>query len=179
MATNIFQIAIERLLEFGFYDFLLPFILFTTILYAMLRKTQILGESAVIHGIVSVGVGLFIFALPVIIGIGIVPTLTRFFAQMSIFMIVILFGLLVASFFYPNLMERLPQMVTTGGPLQLLVYIVIIIAVFMGLFSIGWESVVQLVRTAGINIELAAISGVILGIFIIFLFIAMATGREV
>jgi len=179
MVQNIFQIAVERLLELGFYEFLLPFILFTTILYAVLRKTQILGDSVVIHAIVSVSVGLFIFALPVIIGIGMVPALTRFFGQMTILLIVIVFSLLLASFFYPNLMERLPELVKTSGPLQFLIYIVIGIAAFFGLFGIATNFFDYLVKISGINPELVAISGVVIVVLVVFLLIAMASGKEV
>ncbi|MBI2084110.1 MAG: hypothetical protein HYT70_00645 [Candidatus Aenigmarchaeota archaeon] len=179
MATDVFRIAVEQLLALGFYEFVLPFILFSTVLYAMLRKTQILGDSIVIHAIVSMGVGLFIFALPVIIGVGIVPALTRFFAQMSILMIVLVFSFLVASFFYPNIVERLPEIVKTSGPLQFIIYMIIGVAGFLGLFSVSSDYLNYLIRISGVNFELVAMSGVVLVSLVVFLLVAMAMSKEV
>lgn len=177
--VNIFQIAVERLIEVGFYNFLLPFILFSTVLYAVLRKTQILGESPLIHGIISVVVGLFIFGLPVILGTSIVPQLTAFLTQGSIVILVLIFGFLIASFFYPNIMEKLPEIFKGGGVGSTIIWITVGIAASIGLFGFLKDPIQKAISSAKVPGELITITVVLAIIFAVFLFVAMAGGKEV
>ncbi|MBI2542839.1 MAG: hypothetical protein HYW24_01510 [Candidatus Aenigmarchaeota archaeon] len=175
--VNVFQIVAEKLVELGFYNFFLPFVLFSTVLYAMLRQTKVLGDSPTILGIVAISVGLFVFGLPVIIGVGVAPELTGFFGQMSVILIVFVFGLLIASFFYPNLMERLPDLVKGGGPLQFLVWAVVAFAALFGLFNFAGNFINFVVKTTSLQPDLLTITGVIMAVLIIFLLITIGGGR--
>lgn len=177
--TNIFQLVAERLSELGFYNFLLPFILFTTVLYAVLRKTQILGESPVIHGIISVAVGLFVFGTPVILGVTIAPSLTAFVIQGVIFILVLLFGFLIASFFYPNIVEKLPEIFKGGGPAAWFVWATVGIGGAAGLFVLIQDPVRKAIAALKVPGELMTMAAVIIIIFVVFLLIAMAGGKEV
>lgn len=177
--ANIFQIAVERLVDVGFYNFLLPFILFTTVLYAVLRKTQILGESPVIHGIVSVAVGLFVFGIPVILGTSITSGLTAFLTQGVIVILVLLFGFLISSFFYPNIAEKLPEIFKGGGPTTWLIWATVGIAASVGLFAFIKDPVQSIIKTAKVPGELITLTIVLAIIFVVFLIVALAGGKEV
>ena len=177
--TNIFQIAVERLVDLGVYNFLLPFILFATVIYAVLRKTKILGESPVINGIISITVALFIFGMPVIIGINITAELTAFLTQAAIIIVVIMVGMLIASFFYPNIMEKLPDIFKGGGPTTFIIWGAAAIAGFFGLFKIFGANIGQALTPLKIPRDLLILTIVIGIIFVVFLVVAMSGGKEV
>lgn len=176
--ANIFQIAVERLIEVGFYNFLLPFILFATVLYAVLRKTQILGESPLIHGIVSVIVGLFVFGAPVIVGADISGGLTAFLTQGAIGILVVLVGFLIASFFYPNITEKIGEIFKAPGPGAWIVWAVVGFAATFGLFTLVGQPLQQAIAEVDIPSELITITIVLAIIFIVFLIVAIAGGKE-
>ena len=176
--ANIFQIAVERLVDLGVYNFLLPFVLFATVLYAVLRKTKILGESTVINGIMSITVALFIFGMPVIIGTSITAGLTAFLTQAAIIIVVIMVGMLIASFFYPNIIEKLPDIFKGGGPAAFIIWGVVGIAAIFGLFELFGANIGQGLTHLKIPSELLTLTIVIGIIFVIFLFVAMSGGKE-
>ena len=176
--VNIFQIAVERLVDIGFYNFLLPFILFSTVLYAVLRKTQILGDSPLIHGIVSVIAGLFVFGAPVLVGADLSGGLTAFLTQGAIAILVVLVGLLIASFFVPNLTEKLPEIFQKGGPTAWIIWAVVGFAASFGLFAFVLKPIQNLIASSKIPGELVTLTIVIAVIFVVFLMVAMAGGKE-
>lgn len=177
--VNIFQIAVERLVEVGFYNFLLPFILFTTVLYAVLKKTQILGDSAVIHGIVSVTAGLFIFGVPVILGTSLLQPLTTFLTQATLAILVFVVGFLIASFFYPNIMEKIPEIFKPPGPGGWLVWTVVGLSAIVGMFAFVFGPIRNAIRNSGLPGDLVTLTIALAVIFIILLIVANSLGREV
>ncbi len=60
MAAFNFEMIIGNLNEIGFYDFLLPFIFFTTLIYALTSKINLFDEGREIDTIMSVAIGFFI-----------------------------------------------------------------------------------------------------------------------
>jgi hypothetical protein len=68
MATTGFNQLAFFLERYGFLDFLLPFILVFTIIFAVLRKTKIMGEKKAYDVIIALVLGL-LFVVPHIIGI--------------------------------------------------------------------------------------------------------------
>lgn len=176
--ANIFQIAVERLVDVGFYNFLLPFILFTTVLYAVLKKTQILGDSPIIHGIISVSAGLLIFGVPVILGSSLVQPLTAFLTQAVIAILVFVVGFLIASFFYPNIMEKLPEIFKPPGPGGWLVWTVVGIAAALGLFQFVGKPVSQLFKAFKIPSDLLAMTVVVVVVLSIFIIITLTRQVE-
>lgn len=177
--VDIFRIAVERLVEIGFYNFLLPFILFTTVLYAVLKKTGMLGESPVIMGIVSVSAGLLIFGVPVILGSSIVQSLTAFLTQATIVILVLVVGFLVASFFYPNITEKLPEIFKPPGPGGLIIWITVAIAAAVGLFAVIGNPLKGLFKTIKVPGELLTLTAIVIVILVAFLIVAMTFGKEV
>lgn len=176
--VNVFQIAVERLVEVGFYNFLLPFILFTTLIYAVLTKTKVLGESPVIIGIISVSSGLLVFGLPVIVGVDLAVPLTSFLAQGAILILVLVVALLVGSFFYPNIMEKMGEIFKPPGPFTWLLWVVVAAAVGVGLFSIAGAPLGELSTRFKIPGDLGALTGLLVVVFIIFLIVTIARAKE-
>jgi len=177
--ANIFQIAVERLVDLGFYNFLLPFILFSTVLYAALRKTQILGDSPIIHGVISVVAGLFVFGVPVLTGSDLSAGLSAFLTQGAIAILVVIVGFLIGSFFVPNLTEKLPEIFQKGGPVTWIVWAAVGFAAAFGLFSFVQKPIQKAISLANIPGELITITVVLAVIFIVFLIVAMGAGKEV
>lgn len=130
----VFQQAIETLIELGFYKFFLPFILISAIVYAVLRKSQLFGESPIISGIISMSIAFFVFGLPVLGGLSLVKPLTSFFGQITVVILIISFGLLMTGLFVPDLMGKLGEWATGGGIVWWMIVIVLLIAVSSGLF---------------------------------------------
>jgi hypothetical protein len=161
----IFEQAINALIELGFYKFLLPFILIAAIIFALLRKTQVFGESPLIGGIISISIAFFIFGLPVLSGANIVKPLTSFFGQISVIILIIAFGLLISGLFVPNLMGKMGEWMTGGGFVWWMIVIVVIIALTSGLFFFVISPIGEAVGGAG---------KVVLVIFLLILFMIMA-----
>lgn len=175
--VNIFQLAVERLVDLGFYNFLLPFILFSTVLYAVLRKTQILGESPLLQGTIAVVAGLFVFGMPVVVGIDIVQPLTAFLTQAAIVVLVFVIGFLIAGFFYPNITELVERVFKPPGPGGWLIWTVVGIAAAAGLFAFVGKPINAMMKAIKIPSELMIMSVVMIVIFIVFLIITL--GRQV
>jgi hypothetical protein len=161
----VFEQAINALAELGFYKFILPFILIAAIFFALLRKTQVLGESPVINGVVSISIAFFIFGVPILSGADFVKPLTSFFGQVSVIILIIAFGLLISGLFVPNLMGRMGEWVTGGGWMWWMIIIVLIIALTSGLFFFIVSPISQAVGGAG---------KVVLVVFLLILFMIMA-----
>lgn len=172
--VNVFEIAVQRLIDLGFYNFVLPFILFVTIFYAVMRKSKFLGESEVINGLVSFIIGLFIFGMPVILGQSMTVPLSTFLTQSAVAMLVFTIGFLISSFFYPNLMEALPSIFKVPGPATWIIWVVVIFAIMFGVFSVSGNFISNAVSEAGIPSELFFLSVAIIGVFFIFLLVTMA-----
>lgn len=176
--ANIFQIAVERLSELGFYNFFLPFILFTTLFYAVLRKTQVLGESPLIHGIISVAVGLFVFGAPAIAGVNLAESLTAFVTQAAIIILVFVVGFLVISFFYPNVTEKLTEIFPKPGPGGWMVWSILGIAVVLGLFPFLKNSLGKAFEGIKIPGDLLTMVVVIVVVLVVFLIVTVSRGIE-
>lgn len=85
--------TIKVLQEVGVFDYLLPFLLIFSILFAILEKTKILGsEKTNINIVVSTVVSLLVLVQP-----GIIQTINLFLPRVSLIIVVILMGLLVIS----------------------------------------------------------------------------------
>ncbi len=131
----VFQNVVQRLIDLGFYEFFLPFILVAAITYAVLRKTKLLGESSFLNGIISLSLALFIFGLPVLSGVSIVKPLTSFFGSIWVVMLILVGGMLLASFFVPDLVSRLMTEMKGGGMIWWMIVAGLVIAIISGLFG--------------------------------------------
>jgi len=105
-----FHLIIERMTELGVINFFIPWIITTTVFWALLNKSKIF-ESSFVNAILSVSIAfLFWGYLVSSIAVEIGTHLSIFIAQGFVIIIVFLFGLLGASMFYPKFGESLNEM---------------------------------------------------------------------
>lgn len=134
--ADIFTIVIERMVDYGFYSFLFPFIIFTAITYGLLRKANVFGEkSEVINGIIALVVGFTVAGFPVITGINMEIQMTLFFTQLIIFSLVWVFAFVIGSLFYPQLQEFLASTFKSRSMLFLMFILVVTFFMTSGLLG--------------------------------------------
>jgi|GEM_PF-1979066 len=105
--TSPFEEIIQRLIDLGFYDFFLPFILSSAIFYALLKKSKIISESSLVNATLALSIAFLIFGYPVIAGISLASPFSNFFVQITIWILIFAFGFLLASLFYPDITKFL------------------------------------------------------------------------
>ncbi len=179
-----FEALAQKLIELHFHDFLLPALITATILYGLLRKTKILGDSPVINGVLSLSIAFLIFIFPQITGIALGGPLASFFTQAMVWILIILVGILLASFFYPNLTKMLTELFTRRTTFYIMIALGIALFITSGLLTAMIGGVRLGARapsnetaaptTTHIDIIIMAV-GLIL--FIILIMIASAIGR--
>ena len=165
----VFEQAIQRLIEFGVYKFILPFILISAIVYALLRKTKILGVSPLINGLVSMAIAFFIFGVPVMTGADLSVSFSSFFKNLSIIILIVVFGLLIAGAFVPNLMSSLVEWMKGGGIIWGVIILVLVVAIMSGMFNDLAAAINSAIGTTGAHVLLVIVIilifvGIILGV---------------
>ena len=172
---NIFSSIILKLVGLGFLDFLI-FLLVLSIVYAFLKKTKMLGGSIVIDSIISFVIAFMVFVYPVITGISLAQPITTFFTQAFIFILIFVVAFLVASMFYPNLLEWLPKVFTSRNTLWGMVGLALAIFVTSGLVSVIYSASTQPsnVPTAPQDVSILA-AGLI--IFVVILALSSSIGK--
>lgn len=175
-----FETLIKNLVNLGFYNFVLPFIISSIIFYAILKKSKILGESNVLNATLSIALAFMIFGFPVLTGMGLAVPLTTFFTQATIFILIFAMGILMASFFYPNLQEFLVREFKRRTTLWALVALAIALFVTSGLVSVIWATFLMPPEPGAPPAaprDVFIIAGGII-IFIVLIMIAAATVRR-
>lgn len=138
---NPFRLVAERLAEYGFFGFMLPWLITTAIFYGLLKKSGIF-PSEMINGILSISVAFFIWGYLISpVAVELTTPLSTFFTQLSVIVVVFLFGLVGVSMFHPDLGETLANLVKGGGFIWVGVVVVVILLFMSGLsgliFRIG------------------------------------------
>ena len=134
--TDPFTLALHRIAEFGVFNFLFPWMIILAFLYALLQKGKILGESKLINGTVALVLSFFVLYFPVASGAELGPVLSRFIMQMSIFMIIFIFGAIGASILYPDLSGMLKERMTHRSFLFIFVVIALTAFITSGLLKV-------------------------------------------
>lgn len=179
--ADLFEPAANYLVSSGFMNLML-FIFFSAIIYALLRRSKLFGESALINGIVSLVPSFFIFIFPYISGISLIPNFTIFFTQLMVFSLIFIFGLIIASLFYPNLLEFISKTFKHRTQIWIGIAIVVVLLITSGLINVITLSLSNPSKTASgqtsspippnVSVFLAAIF-----IFLIFILIGAAVVR--
>ena len=140
MAENIFAPIISKLVDVGFYDFLL-FVFSLAIFYALLKKSKILGESSMVNGLIAFVGAFLVFGYPVLIGISLTLPLTTFFTQAVVWILLIFVGLMLSSLFYPDLPKMLAEQFTKRTTIYEMIAIGVSLLITSTLISVLWQSV--------------------------------------
>lgn len=133
---TIFQTVIEKLVDLGFYDFFFPFIITSVIVYALLRKSKVLGESNAINGVVALSIGFLIFGFPVLTGLTFGTQLSTFFVQATAWILVLVIAAVIAAVFYPNFGRMLTDQFKNRNFLYIMLAMAISIFVLSGLITV-------------------------------------------
>ena len=133
-AQDIFQPIVTKLLSMGILNAMLLF-LFAAIMYAILRKSKIFGDSEIINGVIAFIVAFFIFIFPFITGISLVNPLSVFFTQSIVILIFLIVGFIAASLFYPDMPSVLAKSFTSRGTLMVMIGLAIGLFVTSGLVT--------------------------------------------
>jgi hypothetical protein len=112
MATP-FEVAIKKLGELGFFQFVIPYILTSSIFYGLLRKSQIFGppeRNVAVNMTIALVASLMVWASPILLGINMQEQLALFFLQSMIALIIFVSIALVASMFFgPDLADKISK----------------------------------------------------------------------
>lgn len=160
----VFEKVVQKLIEIGVYDYLLPFILVTALTYALLRKIKVLGESAFVNGVVALSIGFMFFAVPQIMGVSVAKPLIGFFSQGVVALVVLMIGFLIAGFFYPNIFEKMAEGAKGGGMIWWFVIFAVLLAIFSGLFNFIISPMMKLIGSG---------KDIFIGIFFLLVFIGI------
>lgn len=173
-----FQLVVEKLVELGFYEYFFPFIITTAIFYGLLKKSAVLGGSAVINGLVALCAGFLIFGFPFIAGVSLAGPFAGFFTQATVFILIFGLGMLIASLFYPNLQEWLASVFVRRTTLWTMLGLGVALFVTSGLVTVitGFLYRPPAPGVPFIPADLVILASALV-IFIILLMIAAATVR--
>jgi len=176
--TDISVLIVNKLLSIGFFNILI-FILALTILYAILRRIKILGENPAINAIVAFSAAFFVFAFPVISGINLLSPLSTYITQVLIFALVFFGGMIMASFFYPDLINFLASAFKSRNVLLGMIALSLALFVTSGLVSIFY-SPTGIAQPSPQSRQIGDIGWLVTGLIIAFVILLIAShmGRE-
>ena len=132
--ADIFEPIITRFISLGFLNALMLFF-FSAILYAILRKSKIFGESTIINGFLAFVGAFLVFVFPFITGISLIPNLSVFFTQSVIILLFLIMGFIFASLFYPDMPKFLAEQFTHRSILSTMIALGIALFITSGLVS--------------------------------------------
>lgn len=131
-----FEVVVNKLVTLGFYDFFFPFIIMTVITYALLRKSKVFGESNVINAVVAMSVGMLVLGFPVLTGLTFGTQLSTFFVQATVWILILVIAVIIASAFYPDIMKVAFEQFKSRNFLYYMLAIGVGIFVVSGLFTV-------------------------------------------
>jgi hypothetical protein len=137
--ADVFEPVVKKLFEWGLGN-VIVFFLSVAIFYAILRKSKVLGESAIVNGIVA-GITAFLvsFWFPIYTGVTLVNSMTAFFSQSIAILIFLIVGFLMAGLFYPNMPEMLMEQFKRRTVLAVMLALALVLFITSGLVSTMWS----------------------------------------
>jgi len=156
----------------------LIFVFVFTIFYAILRKSKVFGESPAMNGAVS-----FVAAFLVTwFSVSIMPlttALSTFFTQGTALLLFIIFGIIAASLFYPDLPKMLADQFKSRGTLWIMIILGMVLFVTSGIISVFWAQATQPPKPGETRpaTDVVIVSAAII-IFVVVLAIAAAGGGK-
>lgn len=176
---NYFEIIVKKLIEYGFYDYLFPFIITTALFYALLKKSQIFAGNEVLNAVLALSISFLIFGFPILVGLTLGTQLSSFFMQATVWILIFALAIMLASFFYPSIPAKFGEIIKS--PLALWAMIGLAVALFItsGLVGVFWEKLTPTTEegkagTAPRDV-LLIVSAII--IFVVLIIIAAVTMR--
>lgn len=149
-----FEILIGNLRQIGFYDFLLPFILFMAIIYGLLKKYEPVGDETSVNATIAVAASFFI--------INYTP-LGLFFTQSFGMASMIIAGLLVLILFAGMVGINIADVFEGNKTVSVIALLLIAVVIFLGargaelMKSPSWEVTTTIVMLFAMIIAVALI----------------------
>ncbi|MEM1687411.1 MAG: hypothetical protein QXV63_00925 [Candidatus Aenigmatarchaeota archaeon] len=128
------EIIRNTLIDTGIITFIVPSLLFMTLVYVFLTRSKIV-ESKTIAGIISFSVFLLVLIFPIISGINISIFLSTFFVQMFFLALIFLIGFAVSSIFYSDFSKVLEKFQRSRSMVVAMIVLAIVIFVTSGMLS--------------------------------------------
>lgn len=132
--ADVFQPVIDQLIGLGFLNALM-LLFFSVILYAVLKKSKILGESDVLNGIIAFIAAFFVFIFPFITGINLIPNFSVFFTQTVVILLFLIIGFIMAALFYPDMPSFLAEHFTHRSILSTMIALALALFIISGLVT--------------------------------------------
>ena len=171
--VNVIELAIRELLKFGFYDLIL-FMFSSAVIYALLRKIKF-SPSKTIDGIIAISFGFSIMLYRVLYGLSLITPLTGFFAQVFVFGLIFMFGVILAGFFYPDLNKILLESMKSRRTLFALVALVLAISLASNLAAVFWTAPVG---ATGIGPDPMTVTIIVASIIMIIVLMLISTAQK-
>ena len=171
---NFFIMIVKKMMEVGIYDFLI-FAIGLAIFYGILKRIKFF-DSIVINSVLAFAIAFLLFGFPVILNYSLVMPMAKFFMQTFVWILVFFVGMLISSFFYPDLPKFLVEHFSSRSMLSVGIAAGIFIAILSGMTSFLWmEPSVELFPRSLIPGENMVIAGGVI-IFVVMLIIAGSVG---
>lgn len=176
--ADVFQPFIQKLVDLGFYSFFFPWIVTTAIMYGLLKKAKVFGDSATMNGTVALSVAFLVIGFPVLFGNPTVFALpmATFFTQATVVILLLSVGFIMASFFYPNLTGYLTGVMKHRSILGAMIAIGLGLLITSGLIQILISGYGKPSKTGPPLDVITIISGII--IFVVVIIIATVVVRS-
>jgi len=174
-----FEIVIEKMIEFGFYSYIFPFLISSAIFYALFKKSKILGDSVVINAVIALSIAFMVLGFPVLVGFTLETELSLFFTQATVFILIFVVGIIIASVFYPDLPKLLSEQFTRRTTIYQMIALGIALFVTSGLVIVFTQGVApdpNATRPTATADVVLIVSGIV--IFIVLIMIAASAIRS-
>lgn len=173
---NYFEELAKILIQSGTITFFVPFLLSFSFFFALFEKIK-LSDKKSLNAILAFSISLLILTFPLISGVDIGAALSYYFAQAFGFLIVIIFGFLISSLFYPDFSEKLKNFFTTRGVLASMIALAITLFVTSGLLNLLFLSFNLGQYGASPTITDATNVAILTALLLIFVIILTISGR--
>jgi len=137
--TTPFGTVVDIMVNLGFYDFFFPFIITSVLVFALLKKSKVLGEGTAINVVFAFSVGMLVLGFPVLTGATFGTELSTFFVQATVWIMLFVIGIVMASIFYPDIGGFLTKHFTNRTFLYVMLALGISIFVLSGMLSVFLE----------------------------------------
>ncbi len=165
--ADIFRPVAQKLIDLGILGFLLPWIITAAIFYGLLKKSK-LFDSILINAVLALAASFFLWGFLVggtAIDIG--APLATFMAQGSILILIIIFGLIAASSFYPDLNKTLGETFKTRAAMFIMIAVFFLLFFTSGLYKVFIPEGSFTGPNADVYTLIVIIIALIIGLFIV------------
>jgi hypothetical protein len=177
--ADIFEPVVNQLISLGFLNALMLFF-FAVILYAVLKKSHILGDSNILNAIISFIAAFFVFVFPFITGTSLIPNFSMFFTQTVVILLFLIMGFIMASLFYPDMPAFLAEHFTHRSIISVFIALGIALFIISGLvtsFFASFSSPKLATGGPGPSSDVLIIAAGLI-IFVVVLIVASSTVRS-